>query len=675
MKSPVHEIHKMPLLIVTACFLAGIIIHQFYFNWILFTSLWLICMILVVTLTRTKQYSIVLLKVSNILFPLLILLSGGITSEFQKSPISEITPISKNYYGFVIEEIKSETTYNDYLVHLSYEFSQDTVTKLNETIHFRGFDTIENKVLKPGSTILFTGVLNRIENRGNPGEFDYQEYMANQNIYYNTTCFNSYITTPKQKTNLKIAANYLRSKLISKFHEYQISEKSASLLSALTLGDKKLLSKDTKNSFADSGAMHVLAVSGLHVGILFVLFSYLLNFLFPQKRLKIIKLILLILILWFYAFLTGLAPSVMRSCTMFTLIAIGENLKRKGNIYNSIGASALILMLLNTKVIFEVGFQLSYLALFAIIYFQPKIANLIQIRNKPLQKIWQLTSVSLAAQIGTAPIAIYYFHQFPVYFWLSNLIVIPAAAIILYSTFAFLLSSGIPIVASKIALILDEFVSMIMDSIQVISNLPHSTINNIYISNFSLIASYLIFLGLILFISFQHKKYIFFLLSSFCLLLSAILIQQNKLQNNRKLIIYNTYEPFLISILDGKNHYYVTNKDSINSFEKSLLQQTSGINRSKRPKNLPSNNRFQSKLNSENLVLKVDTLTLNIEQFSECKKVLSNTFNIQIKYTNKQLFLNEIKNTDNTKVQKKPNKHIKPQMHLQSENKAFIIDF
>lgn len=674
MKSPIHQIHKMPLLFVAICFLVGILLNKIYFNNRLFCGLWILILLTISILFKIKKFSVFVLQAINILLPLLIILSGSISMSLHKSRIMNIASIPSIYRGYITDELKVKDKYADYLVQLTSEFVEDSIIPLDEKIHFRGFDSTINHQLKPGSTLLFKGALRKIENMGNPGEFDYKKYMANQNIYYHITCFKGYTVTPRKKQSIKIAANNLRSTLISKFQEYQISTKSISLLSALTLGDKTQLSRETKDSFANSGAMHVLAVSGLHVGILFFLFNFLLNFLLPKHRFKIFKLILIILILWFYAFITGLAPSVMRSGIMFTIIAIGSNLKRKGNIYNSIGTSALILMIIEPKVIFEVGFQLSYLALIAIVFFQPRIANLLKIKNILLRKLWQLTSVSLAAQIGTAPIALYYFHQFPVYFWLSNLIVIPAAAIILYSTFLFFIISGIPFLAGKLAFILDEFISFVMRSIQLISQFPNSVIDNVYISNSSLITIYLLLIFVIFYIFHQHKKYIFYMLASLCLFFSSVLFSNMQLLNNRKLIIYKTFEPYLISIIDGKNHFYLSSKDSLNNYETELLQQTSGLNHTHSPKKIDLNN-FSINGRADYQVLKLDSLKINITEFSQNTVDFESPFNIQIKYTDKQLYLNYINQQTARETKIRRNHSTKITSGIQAINKAFVLDF
>ena len=183
------------------------------------------------------------------------------------------------------------------------------------------------------------------------------------------------------------------------------------MLAALTLGYKDALTPELRESFSTTGAMHVLAVSGLHVGIIFVVLEFLLSFLNRWRFGKRLKPILIIVLLWSYAFITGLSPSVLRSSVMFSCMAFGGVLGRKSNTYNTIFVSAFFLLFFNADLLFDVGFQLSYSAVIAIVYFQPKIAGLLYVRNRFLRWAWDLAAVSLAAQIGTAPFAIFYFHQ------------------------------------------------------------------------------------------------------------------------------------------------------------------------------------------------------------------------------------------------------------------------
>lgn len=230
--------------------------------------------------------------------------------------------------------------------------------------------------------------------------------------------------------------------------------------------------------------MHILAVSGLHVGIIFIILSKLLFFLERHKYGKILQSALIILILIFYAMLTGLSNSVIRATIMFIFICFGRMFTRQVNIYNTLSASAFIMLLYNPYSIMDVGFQLSYLAVISIVFFQPKIYSLLNLRYKFPDYIWQLVSVAIAAQIATFPLTIHYFNQFPVYFILSNILIIPFVSIIIYGAlilFCFSFSTNISYIIAKglqlITLVLNKNVEFIKD-------LPLSKIDSLIIDKF-----------------------------------------------------------------------------------------------------------------------------------------------------------------------------------------------
>jgi competence protein ComEC len=261
---------------------------------------------------------------------------------------------------------------------------------------------------------------------------------------------------------------------------------------------------------------------------------------------------------------------------MFSFIVIGENLKRTPNIYNTLLVSAFFLMLINPLIINEVGFQLSYAAVMSIVYFQPKIVSIIEFKNRILKYLWELFAVSLAAQAGTFAISIYYFHQFPIYFWLSNFIVIPAAGIILYAAVLFFLFSWLPIVAQLIAFVLNVVTKIMNTGIQIIEQLPASVIKNLWIDNFSLIVTLLIIISIAMAI--ELKKYNAILICLLLLLTETmhVTIQNISSQNQSIIVFYNSYSDPLISFIDGKNHFFYSPNKEISPNTQQLLDNTSG---------------------------------------------------------------------------------------------------
>ena len=252
--------------------------------------------------------------------------------------------------------------------------------------------------MKYGDRILFVGKVNEVKTQGNPNEFDYKRFLINRGITGQTFIqSNRFKVIDTQNGNKLFETAYkFRTKLASVYKNNRIGGREFAVLKALTLGDKSEIDTETKQSYSYSGATHILSVSGLHVGIIYVLFNFFLRFLGRLKTKKFnygvwLKVIILLIILWGFALLTGLSPSVKRASLMFSFVVIGHAGKRYVNIYNSIAASAFVLLIVNPYDITDIGFQLSYIAVISIVYFQPIIRRLFVIKNKLLYYFWSLT--------------------------------------------------------------------------------------------------------------------------------------------------------------------------------------------------------------------------------------------------------------------------------------------
>src|SRR5690606_24095560 len=203
------------------------------------------------------------------------------------------------------------------------------------------------------------------------------------------------------------------------------------IINALLLGQRQDIPEEVYNNYTSAGAIHILAVSGLHVGIILLLINFILNPLENLKNGQFIKLILILLLLWSFAIIAGLSASVVRAVTMFSFVAYAMHIKRATNIYNILAISMFFLLLFKPSFLFDVGFQLSYIAVFAIVWIQPVLYKWWTPKLRPVNNLWQLFTVTIAAQIGVIPLSLYYFHQFPGLFFVSNLVIIPFLGIIL----------------------------------------------------------------------------------------------------------------------------------------------------------------------------------------------------------------------------------------------------
>ncbi|MDA0177554.1 ComEC family competence protein [Mesoflavibacter profundi] len=298
----------------------------------------------------------------------------------------------------------------------------------------------------------------------NPDQFSYKDYLKNQNVHYQFYVSKSHIIQLETKTyTLKGIAFNFRHLINRKLKEYNFSKDELSIINALLLGQRQYITKDVYDNYTNAGAIHILAVSGLHVGIILLILNLLLK---PLERFKhglYLKTALIFILLWLYALIAGGSASIIRATTMFSIVAIGLNLKRSTNIYNTLGISIFILLLFKPNFLFDVGFQLSYAAVFSIVSIQPLIEPLLSFKYKLLDILWKTLTVTVSAQFGIIPISLYYFHQFPSLFWLSNLVVIPLLGIIL--------GLGILIIFLALINILPHFLAEIYGSIIHLMNL------------------------------------------------------------------------------------------------------------------------------------------------------------------------------------------------------------
>jgi competence protein ComEC len=336
-----------------------------------------------------------------------------------------------------------------------------------------------------GHRLVIKGAPQPIAPPMNPAEFDYRRFSAYKNIYHqhfisayaNVTVLGSYIPNP-----LLSQAYSLRARIRNLLNHHLPQPHQRAVAYALLLGMTDALDNELSQAYAAAGAMHVLAVSGLHVGIIYGLLLLLLRPLTRIRHGKWLLAAISITVLWLYAIFTGLSPSVQRAVTMFSFVALARPLSYRTNIYNILSASAFVLLIFNPYLIMSVGFQLSYMAVLGIVYLYPRIYYSWDAPGLLGDKLWQLTSVSLAAQAGTFVLGLLYFHQFPVYFLVSNLFVIPCATLVLVIGLLLILVSPIAELAQLMGSALRQLIDVLNFVVQTTEQLPLSVIEPVYIS-------------------------------------------------------------------------------------------------------------------------------------------------------------------------------------------------
>ena len=331
--------------------------------------------------------------------------------------------------GQVVDVLKSYTSYDNYVLSL----------KSLDTTNFNGKLLLKIKrdslisPLEVDDIIALNGLLEPIRKPLNPHQFDYANYMKHQKVLFQTeaNAFEIFVISSSVSSFTGYAhasRNHIEQQLIdSGFRSEELG-----IIKALLLGQKDDISRETYNSYASAGVVHILAVSGLHVGIVLMILQFLLTPFFNFKNGNVYKSVIIVIMLWAFAFLAGLSPSVMRAVTMFSFVAFAINWNRKTSTINTLFLSAFVLLLWNAEMIFQVGFQLSYLAVFSIVLLQPVLFNLIPRPKYWIARLfWGVFTVTIAAQVGVFPLSLFYFHQFPGLFFVTNVLIIPFLGIIL----------------------------------------------------------------------------------------------------------------------------------------------------------------------------------------------------------------------------------------------------
>ncbi len=403
-----------------------------------------------------------------------------------------------------IKEVLKPTSFsNRYIADIKSVNNQSTTGKV--LLSFPADSLLEP--LPIDEELILYGSWDEISSPLNPHQFDYKSYLSGLNIAHQIRAKNDDFITIKGSRTIYGRAVTLRQHIISRLQKANFEEAELSIIQALLLGQRNDISAATYNDYKNAGAVHILAVSGLHIGILLILLQFLLKPLELLPNGKTIKLILIVILLWAFALLAGFSASIVRAVTMFSFVAYALYLNRPSNTFNILALSMFfILLVINPKLLFHVGFQMSYAAVFAIVWIYPLLQRLWYPKHIAIRKIWQLLSVSIAAQLGVLPISLFYFHQFPGLFFISNLLIVPALGIIL--------GMGILIIMLALGNCLPDFMVTLYDTliwwmntiIKWVAEQEAFVFQNISFDAIQLILAYAILIALITFLTKPNFK-------------------------------------------------------------------------------------------------------------------------------------------------------------------------
>ena len=422
-----------------------------------------------------------------------------------------------------------------------------------------------NSSLKVDELIISKAVFKELMSPLNPYQFNYKSYLAKQGMYQQLFVdSDEYKSLGYGNSSLKGLAARCRTKIQKSLLKYNFKNDELGVINALLLGQRQDISKELTTDYQKAGAIHILAVSGLHVGVILLILSFLFK---PIERLKngaFLKAFLIVLVLWAFAFIAGLSASVVRAVTMFTFLAIGLSFHKKNVVFFSLISSLFFLLIAKPMFLFDVGFQLSYLAVFGIIWIQPKLYAVWKPKFKMVDFFWQLFTVSIAAQVGVLALSIYYFQQFPTLFLLSNLVIVPCLMYILIGGVLVFLLALLNLLPQFFADIYGSVISLMNGFVSWISMQEQFLLKEISISLIMMVSIYVfIFSGVQFLIHRKAKKLLYFLVAIF--ILQIIFLYELKENNDQKeLIIFHKSRKSVIGERIGKRLFLQHNLDTLN---------------------------------------------------------------------------------------------------------------
>ena len=414
--------------------------------------------------------------------------------------------------------------------------------------------------LQYGDRILINKKLQPIKNSGNPGAFNYEQYAAFQQIFHQVFLKeNDWLDLRKKNANpFRQFIFTSRSAILSTLRKYLPAGKDElGLAEALLIGYTNDLDKDLVQAYSNTGVVHIIAISGMHLALIYMMLVWIFARIPLVKKSALLQVILILGCLWIFSLLTGAGGSVLRAAVMFSFIAIGKHIAKRSSIYNTLACSAFVLLCFNPYFLWDVGFQLSYLAVVGIIIFQKPIYNRCYIKNKPIDEVWKLVSVSLAAQVLTFPVCIYYFHQFPILFLLANIIAVPLSSIILYAEIGLILLSWVPFVGLYIGKITSGLVWLMNTTILWINHFSFAVWDKIPATIFSTVLLYTVVICASTWLINKNKNLFPLAISGLLIFVINNAFSKWQVAQQQKLIVYNVPQHEAIDLVIGDKYSFV----------------------------------------------------------------------------------------------------------------------
>lgn len=413
--------------------------------------------------------------------------------------------------------------------------------------------------LQYGSAIVFHKPLQPITNSGNPGAFDYKRYCLFQDITHQVFLDKKdfAIAEGKFQSAYKQWLQNSKSGLLQVLKKYIPGEREAGVAEALLIGYRDDLDRDLMQSYSNTGVIHVIAISGMHLAMIYGLLIIVLKPLGKNRHTGLVRGVIILSVLWLFTLLSGAGPSILRSAVMFSFIVIGESISKQISVYHTLSASAFFLLCYNPFFVWDVGFQLSYTAVLSIVIFSKPITNWFYCKNKWAANVWKLMAVTISAQILTTPLSVYHFHQVPNLFLLSNLVIVPLSGIVLYAEILLCMIAFITPLAALAGKLVAVLIQWMNGFINWVDHIPFAVSNNISVSVIQACLLYTFVFTVALWLMHKRNTMVKYAVAVLVVFNTSLALDNMYQQKKQTLIVYNTPKYRAVDCISGVQYFFI----------------------------------------------------------------------------------------------------------------------
>ncbi|MEA1787687.1 ComEC/Rec2 family competence protein [Arenibacter sp. GZD96] len=475
--------------------------------------------------------------------------------EYKSHHYSHYAEEKAHLYHLKIEEVLKPNAFSDR--YMAQIMGMDEKKVLGKVLLNVAKDTL-GEMLHIDDVLLTHAMLEEPKAPLNPYQFNYKKYLRHLGVTHQLyLSAGTYRVTKTSGSTLYGLAAVLRNTIISKLQERNFGAAEFGVIQALFLGQRQDMDPETYDNYINAGAVHILAVSGLHVGVILMLLQWVLQPVVFLPNGRTLKLLLIVLFLWCFAVLAGLSASIVRAVTMFSFVAYAQYLNRPTSTFNILALSMFFILLVNPMFLFQVGFQMSYAAVFAIVWMYPMLQKLGTPKYGILKNGWQLLSVSIAAQLGVLPISLYYFHQFPALFFISNLGIIPFLGLILGLGIVIMILALGQVLPEVLVLFYNSVIRIMNTFIAWVAQQESFLFKSISFDGLQLLLSYVIIIsGALLLSKITYKRVVVALSAIICFQIWTIYVHHEAQHKEAVIIAHQTKNSVLLHQMTGQLHVY-----------------------------------------------------------------------------------------------------------------------